>query len=78
MSLKAWMRKQQSNYKGTKRNSKAGGRQQTDNMSTSTHTYTHTTVYADTWHTMNRSRTSHGAPKGTIMRWEEERGQAVW
>lgn len=58
------MRKQQSNHRGTKGNSKDGGSQQTDKVSTSTHTYTHTAIYADIWHTMNRSRTSHRAPKG--------------
>lgn len=59
------MRKQHSNHRGTEGNSEDGRSQQTDKVSTSTHTYTHTATYADTWHTVIRSRTSHGAPKGT-------------
>lgn len=58
------MRKQQSNHKGAKRNSK-GWRKLADTGHGTEHTRTHTAAYADTWHTMNRSRTSHGAPKGT-------------
>lgn len=40
-------------------------------------TRTHTTIYADTWHTMNRSRTSHEAPKGTHHALGRGRGTGI-
>lgn len=76
ISLKL-MRKQQSNHKGTKRNSKGWRKPADAGHEHRTHTYTYS-YCADTWHTMDRSRTSHRAPKGTHHALGRGRGTGIF